>query len=104
MSANPEVTPIGGKAPALTFNQSMISGRVASARKTSSNNWLTIINSPAPDAYSHPGQHEVSSAAKIGVPGEDVKVRVQLSGFKRNYKNAEGETVYTVDNRLTVIE
>lgn len=103
MSANPEVTPIG-KAPALTFNQAMIAGRVASARKTESGNWLTIINTPAPDAYSHPGQHEISSATKIGVPGEDVKVRVQLSGYKRSYKNKEGETVYTVDNRLSSVE
>lgn len=103
MSANPEVTPIG-KAPALTFNQAMIAGRVASARKTDSGNWLTIINSPAPDAYSHPGQHEVSSAAKLGAPGEDVKVRVQLSGFKRSYENKHGDTVYTVDNRLTAVE
>lgn len=103
MSANPEVTTIG-KAPALTFNQAMLSGRVASARKTESGNWLTIINSPAPDAYSHPGQHEVSSASKIGVPGDDIKVRVQLSGFKRSYKNKEGETVYTVDNRLTAAD
>ena len=60
----------------------------------------TIMVTPAPDAYSHPGNHEVTSTRMLGRPGEDVRIIVNLGGFRRSYKNKHGETVYTVDNVL----
>lgn len=100
MAANPEVTQIGAKA--LGPNQAVVVGRVTDARKTEKG-WVTIIASPAPDSYSHPGQHEVWSESKLGTPGEDVRVRCQLSGYRRSYKDRNGETVYTVDNKLAAV-
>jgi len=102
MSANPAVTPIG-KVPALQPNQGFVSGRVQDVRRTE-NAVYTIIQSPAADAYSHPGQHLVISSRLLGKPGEDVEVKVVLGGYRRTYTDKHGDKVATVDNSLKAIE
>lgn len=103
MSANPEVTAIG-KTPALQANQAFVVGRVSEVRKTEKAVY-TIVKTPAPDAYTHPGQHELVSSRIIGKPGEDVRVCVQLAGYGRTYKDKKtGDDIRTVDNTLRVIE
>lgn len=101
MSALP--TEINRPVPQLKPNQAYICGRVNEVKR-SENGVYTIVNSPAADSYSHPGNHEIASKALIGKPGEDVRVLVQLGGYRRSYKNKHGETVYTVDNTLRVVE
>ncbi len=102
MSANAEVTNF--KAPALTVNQALVMGRIQDVRRTENGGVYTIIASPAPDSFSHPGQHLVSSSRLLGKPGEDVKIRVQLGGYRRTYTDKHGEKVATVDNSLRAIE
>lgn len=87
----------------LKPGQAFIIGRVSEVKR-SENATYTIIQTPAPDAFSHPGNHEVSSSRLIGKPGEDIEVVVQLGGYRRSYKNKHGETVATVDNVLRVVE
>lgn len=102
MSAVPQQIP--HQTPkSLQPGQALIVGRVSEVKKTE-NAVYTIIQTPAPDSYSHPGNHEVSSRRLIGKPGEDVRVLVQLSGYRRTYKDKHGENCVTVDNRLNVVE
>lgn len=97
MSAVPQEIPRPN--PSLKPGQALIVGRVSEVKKTDTAIY-TIIQTPAPDAYSHPGNHEVTSTRMLGRPGEDVRIIVNLGGFRRSYKNKHGETVYTVDNVL----
>jgi len=87
----------------LKPGQAVIIGRIAEVKRTESAVY-TIIQTPAPDAYSHPGNHEVHSKRMLGKPGDDVRVLVQLSGFRRTYKDKHGDTQVTVDNRLGAVE
>ena len=87
----------------LKPGQACIVGRVAEVKR-SENATYTIVQTPAPDAFSHPGNHEVTSAKSFGRPGDDVEIIVQLGGYRRSYKNKHGETVATVDNVLRVVE
>lgn len=89
--------------PSLKAGQALLIGRVAEVRRTE-NAVYTIINTPAPDSFSHPGSHLVTSKRLIGKPDEDVRVTVQLKGYNRSYRNAHGETVRTVDNQLQAVE
>lgn len=100
--AEPQALPTQPR-QSLKPGQAIIVGRVSDVKKTDSAVY-TIIQTPAPDAYSHPGNHEVKSSRMIGRPGEDVQITVQLSGFRRSYQNKHGEKVFTVDNSLTAIE
>lgn len=97
MSAVPQEIP--RFVPTLKPGQAYIVGRVSEIKKTD-NAVYTIIQTPAPDAYSHPGNHEITSTRLIGRVGEDVKVVVTLGGFRRSYNNKHGEKVFTVDNIL----
>lgn len=100
MSAVPQQLP----SQSLKPGQALIVGRVSELRRTDTGTVLTIIQTPSPDSFSHPGVHEVSGKRLIGKPGEDVRVVVQLSGFRRTYTDKHGERVATVDNRLTAVE
>lgn len=97
MSAVPQELP--RSVPTLKPGQAYIVGRVSDIKKTDTAVY-TIIQTPAPDAYSHPGNHEITSTRLIGRVGEDVKVVVTLGGFRRSYMNKHGEKVFTVDNVL----
>jgi hypothetical protein len=100
MSANPATLPLPSS---LKVGQAFIVGRIAEVKKTEQ--WVfTVIQTAAPDPYSHPGNHEVKSRRMIGRPGEEVRVRVQLGGFRRTFKDKHGESQVTVDNKLDVIE
>lgn len=97
MSAEPQS--IQRPTPSLKPGQALIVGRVAEVKRTE-NAVYTIIQTPAPDAFSHPGNHEVLSSRLLGKPGEDVRVIVTLGGYRRTYKNKHGENQVTVDNVL----
>lgn len=83
--------------------QAFIIGRIAEVKRTE-NFTYTIIQTPAVDSYSSPGNHEVCSRRMLGKPGEDIRVLVQLSGYRRSYTDKHGEKQYTVDNRLNAVE
>jgi len=101
MSALPtEITP---QNRSLKAGQALIVGRVSEVKRTDSATY-TIIQTPAPDSFSHPGNHEVTSTRLIGKPGEDVRVVVNLGGYRRTYKNKHGENVATVDNVLRLAD
>lgn len=89
--------------------QSFVSGRVSHVRMVTDKQgevtgFVTILHSPAPDAYSHPGAHEVFSRRRLAKVGEDVNVTVSLGGFKRSYQTKSGETIHTVDTKLRAVE
>lgn len=89
--------------PSLKPGQAFLVGRISDVKRTETAVY-TIIQTAAPDAYSHPGNHEVVSNRLIGKPGEDVRVVVSLKGYRRTYKNKHGENQLTVDNVLSVEE
>lgn len=99
MSATEQVKPSQSMKPGQAF----IIGRIAEVKRTE-NATYTIIQTPAPDAYSHPGNHEVSSRRLLGKPGEEIRVLVQLTGYRRSYTDKHGERQSTVDNRLNAVE
>lgn len=100
MSADPQQVPSLSVKP----GQALIVGRVAEFRRTENGTVLTIIQTPAPDSFSHPGCHEVSSKHIIGKPGEECRVLVQLSGYRRTYTDKHGERIATVDNRIQAVD
>ena len=101
MSAVPQEIP--RTSASLKAGQALLVGRVSEVKR-SENATYTIIQTPAPDSFSHPGNHEVTSSRMIGKPGEDVKIIVSLGGYRRTYKNKHGETVATVDNVLRLAD
>jgi len=89
--------------PSLKAGQALIIGRISEVKRTETACY-TIIQTPAPDSFSHPGNHEVVSARLLGKPGDDVRVIVTLKGYRRTYKDKHGENRTTVDNVLSVEE
>lgn len=87
----------------LGANQALVVGRISDVQRTD-NAVYTLIQSPAPDAYSHPGIHKVLSKKLLGKPGEDVQIKCRLAGFRRSYNDKHGEKVTTADNSLYAIE
>lgn len=81
----------------------ILSGRIESTRKLDDEVY-TVIKLPAPDEYSMPGTVEVASAQRLGSTGEDVKVRVVISGMSNKYSTKDGEIIKTARNFLTVLE
>ena len=100
MSAVPQEIP---QRSSLKPGQAYIVGRVSEVKRTE-NACYTIVQTPAPDAWSHPGIHEIVSARLLGKPGEDIKVVVTLKGYRRTYKNKHGENQTIVDNSLSADE
>lgn len=96
-----ELKPVAS--PALPAGQSFLIGRIADYDQTDEAVYTTV-QTPAVDAYSHPGHHKVQSKRRLGNRGEDVRVVVQLGGFRRSFTNKHGEKVFTVDNTLTAVE
>jgi len=76
----------GTSAPATTLPNciAFISGRVVAVRsykdRDGTRRHAAEIRIPAPDTLSHPGTVEVSSDQPVGEVGEDVRVKVRISG------------------------
>lgn len=86
-------------------NQALIIGRIVSTRSSESGVHRTIINSAAPDQFSYPGKHEVSSTRRLGKPGDEIRVLCSVSGYSGKYTDKKtGEEIHTVNNALSVIE
>lgn len=86
----------------LQPGQALLVGRITEVKRTDKA-CFTIMATPAPDAYSHPAMHEILSDRPFGRPGDDVKVIVQLGGYRRSYRSKDGEQVATVDNVLRLV-
>lgn len=102
VSALPSSSSSGRRA--LRPGQAFLQGRVSGVRVSENGAVFTQIQTPAPDAYSHPGAHEVISPRRFGRPGDDVEIVVQLGGYPRKYRNKQGDEITTVDNVLRVVE
>lgn len=105
MSAE-NVQPIGQNpvvTPKLQPGQSYLVGRVAEVKRTEKGTY-TVINSPARDSFSMPGIHEVQSNRAIGRPGEDIRVLVQLAGYKKSSRDRDGQSQTFVHNILRAVE
>lgn len=87
----------------LPANQTILRGRVVEIKKNDSG-CFTAIALPAPDQYSHPQTVEVRSRSIIGRPQEDITVRVVVGGFRRGYKDKNGEQQYATNNTLNAVE
>lgn len=68
-----------------------------------------LLKTPAPDQFSSPGTLEVQAGASLGDVGDDVRVKVRISGYGRSYGITDPETGervqrQTAEMRLTVVE
>jgi len=88
----------------LKPGQALLTGRISGVRVSENGAVFTQLQTPAPDAYSHPGAHEVISAKRFGRPGDEVDILVQLGGYPRRYRTKTGDEISTVDNILRLIE
>lgn len=89
--------------PQLKPGQALLVGRISDVKRTDKAVY-TIVQTPAPDSYSSPGNHEIMSTRMIGKPGEDVRVIVSLGGYRRNYTDKHGERQTAVDNVLRLVD
>ena len=99
--------------PKLLQGQAFISGRIAFRRRVKSTDgsyWMTVLKTPAQDAFSHPGTIEIMSDTSLGNPEDDWSGVVQLTGYPRSYdgkpnpETGEIVRIHTADNRLRVVE
>lgn len=74
----------------LKAGQVVVVGRIVSRRRSEGGRWYTQIQTPAPDEYSHPAFLDVGSAAKLGDPGEEVRVVCNLAGKRRTFQVDDG--------------
>jgi hypothetical protein len=110
---NPNQTTPAKALPKLIQGQAFISGRIAFRRRmktTDGSYWMTVLKTPAPDSFSHPGTIEVMSDQSIGNTGDDWSGIVTLTGYPRSYdgkpdpQTGEIQRIHTADNRLRVVE
>lgn len=83
-----------------------LAGRIkSSTRKTTANGttFRTLLNTPAPDAYGHPGTFEVRSLNSLGKAGDEWVGTVELKGYSRSYDNKDGDTVQTAEHVLQAV-
>lgn len=99
MSAVPQDIPRSSLKP----GQALIVGRISDVKRTEKAVY-TIVQTPAPDSYSSPGNHEITSTRMIGKPGEDVRIVVNLGGYRRGYTDKHGERQTAVDNVLRLAD
>jgi hypothetical protein len=93
--------------PAMKPNQSVIVGRIDSVRQfevQGKRTFETRVIQPAPDEFSSPTAVGILSLNRIGGTGDDVKVLVNVAGFKDSYKSKDGESVQTARNTLRAVE
>lgn len=87
--------------------QCTVFGRVEAVTKkqTSSGDlFLTLIKTPAPDAYSPPGTFEIKSKKRLGGQGDEISVLCDLRGYSRSYENKDGATVRTAEAVLQAVQ
>ncbi len=63
---------------------------------------MTIITTPAVDAYSQPASYKLRSQAQLGAVGQEIMVDVSISGFVRKKPYTDKQTqqpkIYWEDN------
>ncbi|MBS1188807.1 MAG: hypothetical protein H6R10_599 [Rhodocyclaceae bacterium] len=101
MNAAVQSLPETGKK--LGPNEAVIQGRIFEVRRME-NAVYTVINTPAPDQFSHPQSVEVISERLIGKSQEDVTVRVLLQGYRKKFQRKDGDTAWQTINVLRVVE
>jgi hypothetical protein len=93
------------EATTTTTPRVVIAGRIKEATKRSGDNgttFRTIINTPAPDRFGHPGTFEVRSLSSLGQAGAEVQVTCELKGYSRNYQGKNGP-VNTAEHVLQAV-
>lgn len=93
--------------PKLQFNEAVVVGRVDASRSFEVRGkrvFETRVMQAAPDAFSAPTAIAVQSSMKLGAPGDDVKVHVQVVGYRDSYRTGDGEVVQTARNVLRAVE
>jgi hypothetical protein len=93
--------------PANT-NKAMICGRIDSVRSYPTQNgdrYETRVIQPAADEFSSPSSVGITSKKRIGAKGDDVKVVVDVAGFKDSFTDKKtGEVIQTARNVLYAVE
>jgi hypothetical protein len=87
MSAVPQTI-----APAAQAMRVLIVGRIVSSKGLDKGGRMTVIVTPAPDAYSHPSTVEVKSQQQLGAKGDDVRVACMLKGYMRRFEFTDKRT------------
>ena len=88
----------------LIAGQAIVNGRILEVYRPDAGGVFTTITLPAPDAYSSPANVSVRSDRMIGKPHEDVSVKVRIAGYRRSFKDRNGETQYITENQLFLID
>lgn len=91
---------------ALKPNQAFIVGRIDNVRAfevKGKRTFETRIVQAAPDTFSSPTAVAVLSNIKVGSPGDDVQVHVNVAGFRDSYDGKDG-SVQTARNVLRAVE
>lgn len=88
--------------PQVKPNQALIVGRIQEVRK-GQGEFYTVIKMPTVDEYSSSEPVEVSSKSRLGNPGEDVRVLVQLGGYIRTAEVKDKETGELLKMKFTTV-
>jgi len=99
--------PTQAAGPKLSMNQAVITGRIDAVRSFEVQGkrvFETRVMQAAPDQFSSPTAVAVQSSMKLGASGDDVKVHVQVMGYRDSYKTREGEVIHTARNVLRAVE
>ncbi len=107
MSNSPAVAPFAAAALSLPVGVAFLSGQIAVKSKAittqAGRRFLTVVVLPAPDSYTSPGLVELRSTEPLGEAGETFRGKVQVSGYRNNYKTAAGDTIQSARNTLDVV-
>lgn len=76
---------------AALFNVATLSGKI-DAVKAVDKGFYTHLVTPAPDAYSHPQVLEIRSKKRLGQIGEEIRVGVNIGGFRRKFQYDDKNT------------
>lgn len=99
--------PVMTKGPVAGLNQTVISGRLEDTSSFESKGQRvheSLIKTPAPDEYSHPGTLMVQSKYKLGNKGEQVTVHCECTGFPQSWTDKDGVVKNSARNIYRHIE
>lgn len=70
-------------------NVAVVQGRISYV-STREGVWYHDIQTPAPDEYTPPGWVKVRAQSRLGQPGEEIKCRCSISGYRRTFQTKDG--------------
>jgi hypothetical protein len=72
--------------------------------ETNNGKFYHDLQLPAPDPFSSPTWVRVVADRRLGQPGQDVKWRCSLRGYRRTFERKNGEQGHAVELALDFVE